>query len=147
MPVVYKSDLKRFAPSQKLPKELGRSPKVYHYKEHQTVDEVVGDGIFSNISNLIQPAVKLVSNNKDLIANAAKGAAAVGGLAATISQIQKSNKELEQLKEIRKLRESVQKDAEALGKAGTKISEDAKKKIHVASLGPSASVLKKVMVL
>lgn len=129
MPTVNKSDLKKFSPAINLPKERRNHSKVYHYRDKQTVDEVVGDGIFSNIGNLVSPAIKLISNNKDLIANTAKGAAAVGGLAATIGSIVKANKELEQLQEIRKLRET------ALNKEKPKISEEAKKKIDkVASL-------------
>ena len=123
MPVVYKNDLKKFAPAKSLPKERVSHSKVYHYKENYPVEEMTGDGIFSNIGNLVSPAVKLISNNKDLIANTAKGAAAVGGLAATIGQIAKQNKELQQLQEIRRLREE-QKQA-----AINTISEEAKKRI------------------
>ena len=124
MPNVYKNDLKRkFAPATNLPKERVNQSKVYHYKESHTVDEVTGDGIFSNVGNLVSPAVKLISNNKDLIANAAKGAAAVGGIAATIGSIVKANKELEQLNQIQKLR------AEAAATAAKTISENAKMKI------------------
>lgn len=50
-------------------------------------------GSFSGIAKLGSPAVKLVSANKDIIANAAKGAAAIGGQ-AVVGQV---NKELKQI--------------------------------------------------
>ena len=125
MPVVNKTDLKRFSSNVKLPKERTSHPKIYHYRDHQTVDEAVGDGLFDGVSSLFTSGLKFVQNNKDLIANTAKSAAAVGGLAATIGSIVKANKELEQLQEIKKLRlkalDSVPK------KAG--ISEEAKEKV------------------
>ena len=133
MPVVHKNDLKLFTPATRLPKEQTTRANVYHYKEQQTADEVVGDGIFSGVSNLVAPAVKLISSNKDIIANAAKGAAAIGGLAAIAQQVARSNKELKQLDAIKKLRE----EAAAQVATAPKISNEAKQK--VASIGAATT--------
>ena len=129
MPVVLKSDFKRFTPATKLPKERTSKSRVYHYHEQQ---EVVGDGIFSGVSNLLSPAIKLISSNKDIIANAAKSAAAIGGLAAVANQVAQTNKELKQLEAIKKLRE------EAAAAVNTpKISDEAKKKLADIAGGSS----------
>ena len=120
MPVVNKTDLRHLNPAIKLPKEQTIHSKIYHYKGQ----EVIGDGIFSGLAGMFAPAAKLISSNKDIIVNAAKGAAAVGGLASIANQVAQSNKELKQLEAIKKLREEVAARSE-----NTKISEDAKKKV------------------
>lgn len=81
--------------------------------------EKEGDGFISALSSI----GKTIMNNKDLISNVAKGAAAIGSTASNIAEAVKTSKELDTIREIQAMKEK------ALKQNKKSISEDMKKKI------------------
>ena len=66
--------------------------------------EYKGDGIFSSVGSLLKPGIELIKGNKDLIIEGAKGAAAIGQIASSISKVVDAVKEDKQLKELELIR-------------------------------------------
>ena len=80
---ILKHNLKDFASGTKIAGEKVSKSKVYFNESN----EKLGGGIFSSLGNLVGPTVSLIKNNKDLIIEGAKGAAAVGSVANAVSKV------------------------------------------------------------